>query len=69
MIFSSCFIKVEWSNNQVSWVKECDLPPRLKGKHCRNVVKAVEFMQFGNTVRMLIPDESGEAEQESMIVK
>jgi hypothetical protein len=35
------------------WVKECDLPSGLQGKHCRNIVKAVDMVQFGKKIRML----------------
>ena len=61
-------LQVEWSNGKMSWVKECDLPSGLQGKHCRNIVKAVDMVQFGKKIRMLVPNKSGE-EAEDIVEK
>ena len=47
-------------------MKECDLPSELRGKHCRNIVKAVDMVQFGKNIRMLVPNNSGKEEQDEI---
>jgi hypothetical protein len=41
-------------------LRESNLPPGVRGKHCENIVKAIDVVQFGKCVRILVAENGGQ---------
>ena len=46
--------QIEWCNGKISWVKESSLPLEVRNMDCTNIVKAIEMVQFGRKLHVLV---------------
>ena len=50
---------MEWSNGKKSWVREDNMPSGIKHVESEKVVDAINVVQFGKNIKLLVKSSNG----------